>query len=57
MYRFELYKDTAGEWRWRFMYNAKIMADSSEGYKTRFGCKRALLKLAVKMMFAKVVER
>lgn len=31
--RFELYKDTAGEWRWRLIAdNGNIMADSGEGY-------------------------
>lgn len=30
---FEIYKDKAGEWRWRLVAdNAKVIADSGEGY-------------------------
>ena len=35
---FELYKDKAGEWRWRLRHqNTNIIADSGEGYQTRVG--------------------
>ncbi len=35
MYKFEVYPDKAGEYRWRMIstYNGNIVADSSEGYK------------------------
>lgn len=37
--QFEVYKDNAGEWRWRFRAsNGKIIADSSEGYKNQQDC-------------------
>ncbi|OGT58903.1 MAG: hypothetical protein A3E01_05890 [Gammaproteobacteria bacterium RIFCSPHIGHO2_12_FULL_63_22] len=33
---FVLYLDGAGEWRWRlFAPNAKVIADSAEGYRDR----------------------
>jgi uncharacterized protein YegP (UPF0339 family) len=35
--RFELYKDRADEFRWRFLHvgTGNIMADSGEGYKNK----------------------
>jgi uncharacterized protein YegP (UPF0339 family) len=36
---FHLYKDAAGEWRWRLLAgNKRIVADSGEGYKNRQDC-------------------
>lgn len=36
MYKFEYYKDNAGEWRWRIVHqNGNIIAISSEGYKNK----------------------
>ena len=33
---FNLYKDEAGEWRWRLIAsNGKIVADSAEGYTAK----------------------
>ena len=33
---FELYKDKAGEYRWRLVHqNGQIIADSGEGYNTK----------------------
>ncbi len=33
-YKFEIYKDRAGEWRWRLKAaNGKKVGDSGEGYK------------------------
>ena len=37
--QFVIYKDNAGEYRWRlFAKNSKIIADSAEGYKRRSDC-------------------
>jgi uncharacterized protein YegP (UPF0339 family) len=37
-----VYKDEAGEWRWRLeARNGKILADSGEGYTKRSGAERA----------------
>jgi uncharacterized protein YegP (UPF0339 family) len=36
MLSFELYKDKAGEWRWRLKHrNGNILATASEGYKAK----------------------
>jgi uncharacterized protein YegP (UPF0339 family) len=36
--KFELYKDKAGEFRWRLVHqNGNIIADSGEGYKNKAG--------------------
>jgi uncharacterized protein YegP (UPF0339 family) len=41
--RFEKYKDTSGEWRWRLKAaNNRIVADSSESYKTEANVDRAI---------------
>jgi uncharacterized protein YegP (UPF0339 family) len=37
--KWEFYKDTAGEWRWRRTApNGEIVGSSSEGYKNRSDC-------------------
>jgi uncharacterized protein YegP (UPF0339 family) len=39
----EIYRDAAGEHRWRFVAsNGKIMADSSEGYRRKVDCRDAI---------------
>ena len=44
--RYELYEDRADEWRWRLKApNGEIIADSSEGYKTRGGCQLAISRM------------
>lgn len=41
--KFELYQDTAGEWRWRLVVsNGNIIADSGEGYASKQGAKRGI---------------
>jgi uncharacterized protein YegP (UPF0339 family) len=43
MARFELYKDNAGEYRWRFVSsNGRIIATSSEGYKAKGDCQNGI---------------
>ncbi len=38
-----IYKDDAGEYRWRFQAsNGKIIADSGEGYKRKADCRRGI---------------
>lgn len=42
----EIYQDKAGEWRWRILAgNGQTMADSGEGYDSKFNCERALRRL------------
>lgn len=39
MSRFEHYQDKGNEWRWRFVStNGRIIAASSEGYKSEADC-------------------
>lgn len=41
--KYEIYRDKADEYRWRFVAsNGRIMADSSEGYDTKAGCRASL---------------
>jgi uncharacterized protein YegP (UPF0339 family) len=36
---YNVYKDAAGQWRWRlYAANAKIIADSGEGYFNKADC-------------------
>lgn len=40
---FEVYEDSAGEWRWRLVApNGNIIADSGEGYRSKQGAKRGI---------------
>ncbi|MFC6615017.1 HVO_2922 family protein [Halopenitus salinus] len=40
---FEVYRDNAGEWRWRLVAsNGNIVADSGEGYRSKQGAKRGI---------------
>lgn len=40
---FELYEDTAGEWRWRLRHrNGNVIADSGEGYASKSGAEGAI---------------
>ena len=46
MAKFEIYQDTAGDFRWRFQSNnGKILADSGEGYNNRSNCEHAIILL------------
>lgn len=43
MAKFEIYKDTADEFRWRLRAdNGEPIADSSEGYKAKTDCKHGV---------------
>ncbi|WP_247728492.1 DUF1508 domain-containing protein [Halovivax limisalsi] len=43
---FEVYRDKAGEWRWRFVHrNGNILADSGEGYTRRNDANRAVERI------------
>ncbi|HEX9732051.1 MAG TPA: DUF1508 domain-containing protein [Thermoanaerobaculia bacterium] len=42
-YRFEIYKDNRGEYRWRFWApNNQIIAVSGEGYTTKQSCQHSI---------------
>ena len=43
MAKFTIYKDNAGEFRWRFRANNnEIVADSSEGYRNKADCRHGI---------------
>lgn len=36
-----LYRDTAGDWRWRYVaQNGYVLADSGQGYSRRIDCEQ-----------------
>lgn len=40
---FEVFRDNAGEWRWRLVAgNGNIIADSGEGYQSKQGVQRGI---------------
>ncbi len=42
MWKFELYRDRADQWRWRLKAtNGRIVGDSGEGYATEHNARRA----------------
>jgi hypothetical protein len=54
--RFEVYQDSAGEWRWRLVVsNNNIIADSGEGYVSKQGAKRGIRSVKENAPEAKVV--
>lgn len=57
MAKFKLYKDNAGEWRWRLVgKNGRIIADGAEGYATRNNAKQALKRFTMLAAQAEIVE-
>ena len=55
--RFELYRDAAGEWRWRLVAsNENIIADSGEGYRSKQGAKRGIESVKSNAPGAPLVE-
>jgi uncharacterized protein YegP (UPF0339 family) len=41
--RFEVYRDAAGEWRWRLRHqNGQVVAESGEGYRRREDCEQGI---------------
>jgi len=43
---FEIYRDVAGEWRWRLVHkNGNVLADGGEGYSRRRDARRAVDRL------------
>ncbi len=58
MAHFEVYKDNAGEWRWRLRAsgNHEIIADSAEGYKDKSDCKHGIVLVKEQAPGARVDE-
>lgn len=56
MATFELYEDKAGEYRWRLKSGSDIIADSSEGYRSRSAARDALERVQEDAPGADVLE-
>lgn len=55
--RLRVYRDKAGEWRWRvFSRNGRIMADSGEGYRRQSSCRDAARKLFAGLHFGRAAR-
>ena len=56
--RFEVYADKAGEWRWKLRAsNARIIADSSEGYKNKRDCVHGIGLVKQEAVGAKIIYK
>ena len=56
MSSFELYEDSAGEYRWRLVSGNDIVADSSEGYSSKSAARDALGSVQEDAPTASVLE-
>ena len=57
MAKFEVYKDTKGEFRWRLKAdNGEVVADGNEGYASKQGCMNGIRVVKEKAPDAEVVE-
>jgi uncharacterized protein YegP (UPF0339 family) len=55
--KFEMYKDDAGEYRWRLKSsNGQTIAASGEGYKNRGDCAGIIGKIRVGAQGASIVD-
>ena len=57
MPKFEIYKDTAGKFRWRLKApNGEIIASSGEGYESKDNCKNGIMSVKNNVPRAEIVE-
>jgi uncharacterized protein YegP (UPF0339 family) len=57
MYKFEVYKDKGGEYRWRLVApNGKSIADSGEGYSSKQACLDGIASVKQHAAAAEIVE-
>ncbi len=55
---YELYRDSAGEWRWRLVHkNGNILADSGEGYSARAAARNGVESVRENIADAEVEEQ
>lgn len=53
--KYKIYRDKKGEWRWKaIVKNGRIIADSAEGYKRRYGCHKSLIAFRNMAMYAPI---
>jgi uncharacterized protein YegP (UPF0339 family) len=58
MAKFQVYKSTNGEFRWRFRAdNGEIIATSSEGYTTKRSCEHGIELVKTKSPTAQVEDQ
>ena len=54
---FEIYRDTRGEWRWRFKAkNGETIAVSSEGYVRKIDCRRGITLIRTTIAGVRVLK-
>ena len=57
MYKFEVYKDKAGQYRWRLVApNGKSIAESGEGYSSKQACLDGIASVQQHAAGAQMVE-
>jgi uncharacterized protein YegP (UPF0339 family) len=57
MYKFEVYTDTKGEYRWRLVAaNGRTVADSAEGYSSRQACEEGIRLVKTEAAKAEIVS-
>jgi len=57
MPKFEIYKDTAGKFRWRLKApNGEVIASSGEGYESKDSCKNGVLSVKNNAPKAEIAE-
>lgn len=57
MYKFEVYKDKAGEYRWRLVApNGRSIADSGEGYSSKESCLEGIASVKKNAPDAQITE-
>jgi uncharacterized protein len=57
MYKFEVYKDKGGQYRWRLVApNGKSIADSGEGYSSKQACLDGIASVQKNAAGAQVAE-
>lgn len=57
MWKFEIYLDHGGEYRWRLRApNGLVIADSGEGYATRANAKRAAANVQARIASAVITD-
>jgi uncharacterized protein YegP (UPF0339 family) len=56
--KFQIYLDSNSEYRWRLRaQNGKVVADSGEGYKKKASCKKAITKVSIFSIYAKIEDK
>jgi uncharacterized protein len=58
MFKFEVYQDKAGQWRWRLLAsNGKSIAESGEGYGEKKDCLDGIASVKKHAPDAAIVEK